>query len=386
MDLFGETTPAPEEKPENEARLFTEQAEIEAAAEDAEEGPTSPRRTFQCIGHEAQERQILESLGAGQMPHGLIFNGPRGIGKATFAFRLARFLLAQRGAERNGEGEGGRAVLNLDMPPNDPVCRKIAAGAHPDLLTIERAYDAERDRLKDSVAVEDIRKVAPFLRMTASQGGWRIVIVDDADTMNRNAQNALLKILEEPPANALLILIAHCMGTMVPTIRSRCRVIGFRAPEPAGFESVLRARAPDLEPANMETLRNMAEGSIGEALRLMENGGLDMPAHLIPILEAYPAWPWTQIHALADELARTGGRGANYESFRDALLWLFRHKIAAMAKGRAESEDLTSFMRHSSLASLLKICENLEKHFDTVQKANLDKRQAVLSAFHLIAG
>lgn len=373
MDLFGETVAATDEKPAGESRFPP--ALMEAAAENTEED-ASPRRTCLCFGHEAQERQILDAMNAGQMPHGLIFNGPRGIGKATFAFRLARFLLARRNAD---------PAHSLDMSLADPVCRKIASGAHPDLLTIERAYDADRDRHKDSISVEDVRKIAPFLRMTASrEGGWRVVIVDDADTMNRNAQNALLKILEEPPGNTLLILIAHCMGTMVPTIRSRCRVIGFRPPERIGFEAVLQTRAPDLDAEQTELLYGMAEGSIGEALRFLENGGLEMPARLATILEKHPAWPWTEIHALADDLSKAGRERA-YEGFRDALVWLFRQRIVSAAKGGRLTGG-APFLRYSSLASLMKICENLEAHFDTVQKANLDKRQGVLSAFHLIAG
>lgn len=375
MNLFGESVDSLEEKTATES---PDLPQIEPTEEGAGQ---SPRQTFLCLGHEAQERQILDALNAGTMPHGLIFSGPEGIGKATFAFRLARFLL---GRNRDVRATG------FDMDPSDPVCRKIASGAHPDLLTIERAYDTGKDRYKDSVAVEDIRKVAPFLRMTASQGGWRIVIIDDADTMNRSAQNALLKILEEPPANTLLILIAHCMGTMVPTIRSRCRVISFRAPGRADFEAVLRRLNPGLYAPHVDLLFAMTEGSIGNAQRRVIGGGLDMPGRLAAILEKYPAWPWTEIHALADDLTRSGRDGA-YESFKDSLLWLFRQSIVCIAKEQAmpalvsESGDPVSFMRHSSLATLMKICENLETHFDTVHRTNLDKRQAVFSAFHLIS-
>ncbi|MCC6597433.1 MAG: DNA polymerase III subunit delta' [Alphaproteobacteria bacterium] len=384
MDLFGESAPAPTPstpaaEPDTLPALPTENTE-----------DISPRATPLCLGHESQEQQILEAFNAGQLPHGLIFSGPAGIGKATFAFRLARFILAHTEPDAPIQTSDNAQATSLTIPPSNAVYRKIAAGAHPDLLHIQRAYDTGKDRFKDSVAVEDIRKIAPFLRMTSSQGGWRVVIVDDADTMNRNAQNALLKILEEPPSRTVLILIAHRMGTLVPTIRSRCRVIGFKALTQEFFTETLQNHGHALAPASLAFLYDMTEGSAGEALRQIENNALEMGSRIMDILKAAPQWHWTPIHALADELTKNG-RDSAYEGFREMLLWVFRRSIINRARQiqipsiGEDARATNTFMSHSSLATLLKICDNLDTHFDTVQKSNLDKRQAVLSAFHLIA-
>ena len=116
------------------------------------------------------------------------------------------------------DGEPGLAVS-----PESGVFRRVAAGGHADLLTVERAFDPRRKRLRNEIVVDDVREIGTFLHLTAAEGGWRVVIVDGADAMNRNAGNALLKILEEPPQRALLLIVAHSPGRLLPTIRSRCR-------------------------------------------------------------------------------------------------------------------------------------------------------------------
>src|SRR5712691_11401764 len=177
----------------------------------------APRANPHLRGHEAAERELRRLTEAGRLPHAILLCGPRGIGKATLAFRLARFLLARSG-DGFGDGDGGLAI-----DPEQSVFHRVASGGHADLLTVERTYDPRRRRLRSEILVEDTREIAGFFRLTAAEEGWRIVIVDGAEEMNRNAANALLKILEEPPRRALLLLVSHSPGRLLPTIRSRCR-------------------------------------------------------------------------------------------------------------------------------------------------------------------
>ena len=196
--------------------------------------PTSslapPRENGEVLGHDIIEQSLLSLYNNDKLPHALIFAGPMGVGKTTMAFRVARFLLKHGSADSNQDslfGDAPAPPTNMHVPADDPVSHKVASGGHPDLRTIERPMDERKGTRKNSVDVETARTIAPFLRMSASEGGWRIVIVDEADTMNYFAQNAILKILEEPPPKALLILICNRLGAMIPTIRSRCRTFNF---------------------------------------------------------------------------------------------------------------------------------------------------------------
>ena len=171
----------------------------------------TPRENPDLLGHTGAERELRRLAEAGRLPHAILLSGPRGIGKATLAFRFARFLFAIGTA-----GDDGLAV-----DPESGVFRRVASGGHADLLTVERTYDPRRRRLRSDILVEDTRAIAGFFRLTSAEEGWRIVIVDGAEEMNRNAANALLKILEEPPRRGLLLLVSHSPGRLLPTVRSR---------------------------------------------------------------------------------------------------------------------------------------------------------------------
>lgn len=381
MDLFGE--------PEAPATQYSEGSDA-SAIETEEEIFQSPRTMSFCLGQEKAEGTLLELFQADRMPHGIIFTGLKGIGKATTAFRLARFLFKHGAGDPNQNSMFDDAPIapltSLDIDPHDRVFRQVASGGHPDLLTIERTYDAAKNKTQESLAVAELRKVEPFLRKTASEGGWRVVIIDDADTMNRNAQNALLKILEEPPAKTVIILIAHRAGALIPTIRSRARTLNFSALAPDVITDLLTQNGTYIDPFQGETLSALAEGSFGKSLRLLDEGGLEM---LATLLEHISNPEWSNIHSFADQLNRAG-QEIQYKNFTATMIWLY--KMLSFAKARGQSikpaalnePPLSTILQNSSLAQFLKICENLSDCFETTSHANLDKRQAVLNAFKII--
>lgn len=353
-------------------------------------GLSVARESALCVGHQALEKQLLALAESGRMPHALIFSGPEGIGKATMAFRLTRYLFRYgKDEEDSGGGLFGEALPpaekpdHMDVAADDPIFRQVAAAGHPDLMTLEREIDEKTGRRKGGVAVDAVRKVAPFLRMTASQGGWRIVIVDDADTMNRSAQSALLKILEEPPQKALLILITHRLGAMIPTIRSRCRVTNFQPLSRDDFSILLRKDSPHLSAHDLDLLYGIAAGSAGQALSIMEEGGLEAVDKVLAVLESWPRWNWPEIHKLSDSLGRSG-QDKSYQAFRDVFLWMNEEMLRAKARQTVLPEALRSLQElqgHYSLEEWIEICETLKDHFVKFDAANLDKRQAVLGAF-----
>src|SRR5947209_5655058 len=276
------------------------------AAPAAEPIAPPPRANPELLGHQNAEAELRRLFDSGRMPHALLLSGPRGIGKATLAFRLARFVLAQ------GTGEGmGPALFGDDtagglaIPPESGVFRRVASGGHADLLTVERAYDPRRRRMRSEIVVDDTREIGAFLRLTPAEGGWRVVIVDGADEMNRNAANALLKILEEPPRRALLLLVAHSPGRLLPTIRSRCRRFPL-APLPEATVAELLARyRPELDAAAAAAVTALAEGSIGRALDLAAAGGVELHRAVLALLTRERGIDPAALHAFADRLARS---------------------------------------------------------------------------------
>lgn len=349
-----------------------------------------PRSMTFLMGHEAVEKELLDLFNSGRMPHGIILSGVSGIGKATLAYRFARFLLKHGNADDNqdslfGDG-GGDTPTSLDVAADDPVFSKVSSGGHPDLLTIERLYDATKNKTAATLAVSELRRVEPFLRMTSSNGGWRVVIIDDADTMNRNAQNALLKILEEPPKKTLIMLVTHRLGALIPTIRSRTRLLNIKPlPQPT-ISELLNLKGHELDLNQKQIITAMAENSFGQSCNILEQGGLESFATIITMLQDIS---WTDIHAFADQLGRAGQEQA-YQNFKDTILWIYKSLSFAKARGLPLSPDalntepLSTILNNSSLAQLLKICENLSSQFDQTERSNLDKKQAILRAFEII--
>lgn len=363
------------------------------AAEARHGGLLPPREVAECLGHGEIEKLLLSLFNDGKLPHALIFAGTEGIGKSVMAFRLARFLL------KNGQADEGPGLFGGGLPagkpeslhvaPDDRIFRQVVSGGNPDFLVIERAFDEKKGKRGNTIGVDDVRRVAPFLRMKAwHDGGWRVVIVDDADTMTVAAQNAILKILEEPPPRTLLVLVAHRPAAMIATIRSRCRVMPFLPLSQDIFNALLKREHTDLTAQDMETLYGMMGGSAGQALALAAQGGVESIAQVMGLLAGWPHRDWTRVHAQAEVVGR-GGEGAALQSFRTVMLWIFDSVLRARAcglplTGVLDNDAVLRLMNHYPLADWIEICENLKTHFDTVDFANLDKRQAVIGAFSVL--
>jgi DNA polymerase-3 subunit delta' len=208
-----------------------------AVADDDETGDAShPRATTELFGHAAAEAALLAAYRSGRVPHAFLIAGPQGIGKATLAYRMARFVLAHP----DPSSRPVQAASSLAITADDPVARRIVAQAQPDLLVLERTFN-DKGVLHKQIAVDDIRRTVTFFGSTAGEGGWRIAIVDAVDELNRAGANALLKVLEEPPERALLLLVSHSAARVLPTLRSRCRILTLRPLADADVASTLAA-------------------------------------------------------------------------------------------------------------------------------------------------
>jgi DNA polymerase-3 subunit delta' len=346
----------------------------------------APRENPQLLGHEAAEAALLGAYRSGRLPHAWLLSGPRGIGKATLAFRFARYVLAGKGGEGGGLFAAAPAS-SLAVAPGDPVFRRVASGGHADLLVVERGFDPKRKKLRSDIVVDDTRAIAGFLRLTPAESQWRVVVVDGADFMNTNAANALLKILEEPPEKALLLLVSDNPGRILPTIRSRCRMLALKPLPPGVVEEALERYRPDLPAGERAALARLAEGSAGRALDLAAAGGLGLYRALLKLLEKLPQLDGVALHALADRLAR----GDAEDAFRLAaeLLpgWVARMvTLAAGGEGAGaalpgEAEAMRRLAGRRGLEEWVEVWENLTHLFASADDVNLDRKQVVLNAF-----
>ncbi|MBL8537454.1 MAG: DNA polymerase III subunit delta' [Hyphomonadaceae bacterium] len=231
--------------------MKTEKPQIET---DQEPGAQHPRSTFHFLGHHDQEHAIADALSGRRMHHAWLLSGPKGVGKATLAYRFARVAL---GAATSGSRP-------LDVDPECVVARRIAALSHPDLFVLRRGLN-DRGKPRREISVDDARELGHFFALAPSEGGMRVAIIDAVDDLNRNAANAILKTLEEPPARSVLILICHAPGAALATIRSRCRRLALR---PLADEDVRQA----LMGAGDEALIALAKGRPGRAIALAGQG------------------------------------------------------------------------------------------------------------------
>ena len=359
------------------------------------DGLRDPSSMSFCLGHEEQEKFFIDMYKKNNIPHAMIFSGFEGVGKTTMAFRIAKFLLKHdKGSKSSsvglfGEEELPQEISSLDVDPNDPVSRRIASGGHADLLHIQRIFDKAKGKLDSSLKVETLRKIEPFLRKTSSEGGWRIVIIEDADTMNRNAQNAILKILEEPPKNVLIILVTHRLGRLIPTIHSRARKLTFSPLSANIMGELFHKSGHDLSDKDMKTLCDLSDGSFGLAMKYLENDGLSMLKDIIAHLEYAQNGDIHKIHAFSNSLS-TIAQDKQYQMFVEILQKMMRKILFLKARGDnlmlayLQAPVLHSIFDEYPLEKILRICDELKKHYERVEFSNLDRRDAVRAAFLMI--
>ncbi|MCV3272732.1 DNA polymerase III subunit delta' [Roseobacter sinensis] len=305
------------------------------SAPDQIEGAPHPRDTGALFGQDAAQHAFLDAYATDRLHHAWLLTGPRGVGKATLAWRIARFLLATPPQDDDGLFGAPPPPDTLDIDPEHPVARRIAAGAEPGLKAITRTPNPTTDRMRDQIVVDDIRSLAGFFQLSATDGGRRIVIVDAADEMNTSAANALLKMLEEPPERATLLLISHHPSALLPTIRSRCRTLRLGPLAPEDIARAFAQAGIDVG-AEAAALSELSGGSVGAALRLSLLDGLRTYTDLVALIGTLPRLDRTAAVKLAESAA---ARGA--EARRDLLFELIDLALTRLARTGATGQPPT---------------------------------------------
>lgn len=286
---------------------------------DRVEGAPHPRETLRLIGQAGAQAAWAAAEAAGRRHHAWLLGGPRGVGKATLAWAIARHVIAGR------RGPLGPA------DPSDPLVRRTIALSDPRLLLLRRPWDAKAERLKTEITVEEVRRLRGFLQLSAPDGGARAVIVDAAEDMSVAAANALLKLLEEPPPLTVFLLVSHQPARLLPTIRSRCRDLRCAPLAPAELAAVLHAvgAAGGDDPA----LAALAGGSAGEALRLLAGGGPAAYGEIVGLLATLPRLDRPALVRLAEA---AGGRDGAARF--DLLVRLLPLALGRLARGGANGD------------------------------------------------
>lgn len=363
---------------------------------DPDIGPPPPIENTRLQGHDEGEQILLDAYNSGRLHHAWLISGPKGIGKATLAHRFARFILAN--GKKGDQNGGGPSLFGDALPATDPtslhvgsdnpVYSRIVASGHADMLVIERRINEKTGKLKTVIDVDSVRKVGGFLRLTPAEGGWRVVVIDSADEMNSNSANAVLKVLEEPPKNALMILVSHNPGRLLPTIRSRCRTLKLRPLPSELVTDLVQTYALDVSAQNATRLAALSDGSIGHALGLVEEGGLELYAELLSLLHTLPRLNVQALHALADKVARAGADDA-FRTVTGLLRWWLERMIltaagkAPVGSGLADDEALfmAGLASQASLDRWFLVWEKINHLVARTDGLNLDKKQIVLDAF-----
>ena len=343
-----------------------------------------PRHASELIGHAAAERTLLSAWSSGRMPHAWLIGGPRGIGKSTLAFRFARHVLATAGWPSRGES---MASETLDMTTDDPVFRAVAGFSHPGLLTVERQWDPKRKVWQSVLSVDAVRRMGRFFSMKAAPGAWRVCIIDAADDMNRNAANAALKLVEEPPERGLIFLVSHAPGGLLPTIRSRCRQLNLQPLAEAEVAQIVAGQRPDLSSEDAKAVARLSEGSAGRAIALADAGGPELYRGMIDILTGLPRLDLVRLDEFAGRFSRRGSEpqfAATADLMRDWIARLVKtHPEETLAAELVAGEGalLTRMARELGLERRLALWDKVAGLLDRAEGAYLDRKQVLLSAF-----
>jgi DNA polymerase III subunit delta' len=330
-----------------------------------------PRANPLLLGHEAAEATLLEAMRSGRMHHAWLITGPDGVGKATLAYRFARRLLA-----------GIPTGDTLTLEPTHPVFRRVAAGAHADLHTVELSYDEKRRRMRTQITVEDVRGISAFLSLTSAEGGWRVAIVDGAEEMNQSSANALLKILEEPPRRAILLLVCAAPGRLLATIRSRCRRLRLDPLTPEVMERLLSRYLPERSAEECSRLATVAEGSPGRALLLAQEEGLAIAGLVNEVLAALPELKPARAYAVADIVVRGD---TTFSNFFDLLRAGIATAVREVVRGRGDPHQ-SRLVALRPLDAWGDVWHALTRLQDETERFNLDKRQAIVAGLGMLSG
>lgn len=310
------------------------------------------------VGHAEALRQIAEAFASARMHHAWMISGIEGIGKTTLAYHIAHHALS------GGSNQAG----NIDL--NHRVAKLITAEAHPDMLVVRRAADEKTGELRSVIVVEDALKIASFLHKTSTHGGWRVVIIDEAHHLNRFGMNAILKILEEPPPRTLILITVTTPGVLLPTIRSRCRILQLSPLNSECMLKLLMRHKPDLKEHDVTQLIELSGGSIGFALKIIQTETLPLYSEMLDIIKNIPKFDVSRLHKLAEQV----GKKSDADSF-DVLTTLLAEHLRRLAYQQALADTKAGYLDRK-----IQLWDKVRATLALADTGSLDRKVAFINA------
>lgn len=353
-----------------------------------------PRHVREVFGHQDAQQRFHQAFASGRMPHAWLITGPEGIGKATLAYQMARFILASSDIDLTTQTS---QHAPLSVPDDHPALRQISALSHPNLLLLRKGWNSKDKRFFSAILVDDVRKLKSFFGLTAGEDSWRVVIVDQADHLNENAANALLKSLEEPPQRCIFLLLSSAPANVLTTIRSRCRKLDL---SPLNAEELAKAiqktcskagvEAPDEE--SLKRLTILAEGSTRRALELHTGNGLERYEKLINIFRALPKLNLKTVDKLAEDLgpvAKDADFQMTFSLLKELLHRLVKYRAITASPQTNEAPQILpqeaqiadQLIAPNTLAQWAELWERIEQSQNQAAALNLDRKILILETF-----
>jgi DNA polymerase III subunit delta' len=325
------------------------------------DGAIAPQENTKLFGHEEAQAFLAQSYHSGKGHHAILIEGQEGIGKATLAFRFANHVL-------NNPSFADAPEMLADPDPTSPAFRQIASGASHNLLHLSRPADPKTGKLKSGITVDEVRRAGKFFSQTSGTGNWRIVIVDTADELNRSAANAILKMLEEPPKRAMFLVLSHAPGKLLPTIRSRCLPLVLRPLEEQELLQALAHLGIALPPETSSRILGLAGGSVAQAIKLINYGGLEIIDAFETVLSGKGPAQRKAMHKLADAVAQKDS---------DTLYGFFTDHIGTFVSEKARAAAIEGDLNRAY--GLSRLHSAISERFTVADAYNLERKQTVLT-------